>query len=71
MQATGSGTTALKLRVWKDGAAEPATWQAQTTDTTSALQAPRGVGERVYVSATVANGPVVLKMENLRATNVG
>ena len=56
MQATGSGTTALKLRVWKDGAAEPATWQSQTTNTTAALQVPRGVGVRAYVSARWPTG---------------
>ena len=38
MQVTGSGTTSLKLKVWRDGTAEPTTWRVQGTDTTAALQ---------------------------------
>jgi large repetitive protein len=70
LQVDGSGTTLLKLRVWKDGTTEPTTWQLQGTDATAALQSARGIGIRGYLSGSVANGPVTISVDHLKATPV-
>ena len=44
LQATGTGTTTLRGRLWVDGATEPTAWNLTTTDTTAALQNPGAVG---------------------------
>ncbi|MDO9379201.1 MAG: PKD domain-containing protein [Nocardioidaceae bacterium] len=66
LQATGTGTTTLRARVWKVGSAEPTTWQASTTDTTTSLQTAGGVALVSYLAGTVSNTPVVLGWDNLQ-----
>ncbi|MDR7382451.1 PKD domain-containing protein [Promicromonospora iranensis] len=60
MQATGSGTTALRAKVWPAGTSEPAAWQIERTDTTAELQEPGGVGLGGYLGAAVTNVPLTL-----------
>ena len=50
-QVSGTGTTALRAKVWPAGTAEPAAWQLETTDTTAALQKPGGTALRAYLSS--------------------
>ena len=38
-EATGSSPTTIRVKVWADGAAEPASWQLTTTDSTAGFQA--------------------------------
>ena len=38
VQATGTSPTTLRAKVWSGSAAEPSTWHATTTDSTTALQ---------------------------------
>ena len=57
-QAEGSGTTALRAKLWLSGTAEPGTWTATTSDTTAALQAAGAVGLFSYLSGSATNGPV-------------
>src|SRR5204862_103480 len=67
MQAVGSGSTDLKLKVWKDGTAEPSTWQVTATDTTASLQSAKGVGIMGFLSTSATNSPVTLTIDNLLA----
>jgi PKD repeat protein len=57
--------TSLRGKVWRDGAAEPGTWQVAATDTTPALQAPGSVGFQAYLSGSASNAPVVARFEDL------
>jgi len=66
MQAVGSGTTALKFKVWK-GATEPAAWGLTGSDTTAALQSASGVGIWTYASATTTAAPIVVSVDNFTA----
>jgi PKD repeat protein len=62
---SGSGTTTLRAKVWKDGTAEPAGWLLQATDTTGALQAPGSVGYSYYLSSTATTNPTVVSVDDL------
>lgn len=66
VQATGTAPTLLKVRVWKLGSPEPATWQLTTTDTTATLQTPGGVGIHAYLSSAVTNAPIKASYDKLR-----
>ncbi len=66
-QVTGTGTTGLAAKVWKDGTAEPGTWQLQATDTTSALQSAGSVGVWAYLSGSSTNAPVTLTIDDVVA----
>lgn len=65
LQVTGTSPTTLQAKVWKDGAAEPASWQGTTTDATAALQTAGAVGVSSYLSASTTNGPVTFAYNQL------
>jgi hypothetical protein len=44
MQVTGASPTTIRLKIWKDGTAEPALWQQEVQDSTSPLQGTGAVG---------------------------
>jgi PKD repeat protein len=69
-QVTGTGPTTLRLKVWPAGTPEPAGWQRTATDSFAALQAPGGVGLTGYLSGSVTNAPVVVRMLELTARPV-
>jgi PKD repeat protein len=71
MQAVGSGTTTLRTRVWRDGTAEPTTWQLTKTDATAANQVAGAFGIRAYLSGGVTNGPIVYQFDDFAATALG
>jgi hypothetical protein len=64
-QVAGTGTATLRAKVWRVGSAEPGTWLATTTDGTSGLQGPGGLGYLLYVSGTWAGAAPVLSVDNL------
>ena len=66
MQAVGSGTTALKFKVWK-GSTEPAAWGLTGSDTTAALQSASGVGIWTYASGTTTDVPLTVSVDNFAA----
>ena len=66
LQATGTGTTTLRGRLWVDGATEPATWNLTATDTTAALQNPGAVGLFTYLSGTATNVPVTASYDDFQ-----
>ncbi len=67
-QAQGTGTTTLRVRVWRTGTAEPTTWFATATDTLTGLQTAGQFGFTAYLSSTAANAPQALRFDNLLVT---
>ncbi len=67
-QVTGTSPTTIRVRVWKSGAAEPATWNQTTTDSTAGLQAAGSPGLVTYLSGSASNAPIVLAVDNLVVT---
>jgi hypothetical protein len=55
------------MKVWSGSSAEPAAWQVTATDNGASLQVPGSVGLMAYMSRSVTNGPVVLRMSALTA----
>ncbi|MFC6878195.1 MULTISPECIES: LamG-like jellyroll fold domain-containing protein [Actinomadura] len=66
LQVTGGAPTALRAKVWADGADEPG-WQATGTDATAGLQAAGSVGVRTYLAGNATNAPVVVSVDDLEA----
>jgi PKD repeat protein len=70
MQVTGTNPTTVRLKVWPATQAEPTAWQTTGTDTFAALQSPGAVGITNYLSSSVTNAPVVVRMDALTARPV-
>jgi PKD repeat protein len=70
MQVTGTNPTTVRLKVWPATGTEPAAWQTTATDTTAALQNPGAVGLTAYLSGSVTNGPIVLRLDDVGARPV-
>jgi PKD repeat protein len=68
-EAEGSGTTALRAKVWAAGSAEPAGWQAQATDTTAALQKAGALRFDVYNSGTATTTQAV-RLDDLQVVDL-
>lgn len=64
-QVSGTGTAALKGKVWKVGVTEPTAWSVTGTDRTAALQVAGGVGLLPYLSGSSTNAPVTVTVDNL------
>ncbi len=64
-QAVGTSPTTLRVKVWKDGTTEPATWTLTATDSTSALQVAGSVGFYFYLSSGATNGPTLFTVDDL------
>jgi PKD repeat protein len=67
MQVTGTNPTTLRLKVWPTTQTEPTAWQTTGTDTYAALQAAGAVGLTAYLSSSVTNVPVTVRLSNLSA----
>jgi hypothetical protein len=70
MQVTGTDPTTLRLKVWPASTTEPTAWQTTATDSGAGLQSPGAVGLTAYLSGTVTNAPVVVRMDDLTARPV-
>jgi PKD repeat protein len=68
VQVLGTGTTAIRAKIWKTGTAEPAAWTRTGTDTTAALQVAGGVGMYYYLSGSTTNSPVVISTDGFRVS---
>ncbi|MHB1491543.1 MAG: PKD domain-containing protein, partial [Cellulomonas sp.] len=66
LQIVGASPTTLRFRVWKDGTAEPTTWQLTTTDLTAELQDAGGVGIDTTLSGSATNAPVNVQVAGFR-----
>jgi hypothetical protein len=69
-QAQGKGTTTLRVKAWKAGAAEPADWQLTRTDSTAALQQAGAVGVGMYLSSKAASAPITVTVANFAAAGM-
>ncbi|GAA1732208.1 hypothetical protein GCM10009809_29630 [Isoptericola hypogeus] len=70
-QLEGASPTTFRAKVWKDGTAEPASWQLTATDATEALQDAGGVGVITTLSGTATTGASVVSVDNLWAGPLG
>jgi PKD repeat protein len=70
LQVTGTSPTTIQAKVWRTGTAEPTTWQATTTDTTTALQTAGSIGLYGYLGRTATTN-IPLTVDDLRATSIG
>ncbi len=68
VRATGTSPTQLKARIWRHVDAEPATWNAQGSDSTAALQVAGSVGFHSYLASSVTNAPLVARFDNMRVS---
>ena len=64
-RVTGSGTTTLQARAWREGTTEPTTWTT-ATDSTAALQSAGAVGLYSYLSGSATNSPITMSVLNLQ-----
>lgn len=62
---TGTAPTAIRVRVWANGSAEPSSWAVSVTDTTGALQFAGALGVRSYLSTSAANAPLLVSFDDL------
>src|SRR3954468_3243935 len=67
MQVTGTNPTTVRLKVWPASQAEPTAWQTTGTDTYAGLQSAGAVGLTAYLSSSVTNVPVTVRLSNLSA----
>ncbi|WP_205843909.1 PKD domain-containing protein [Nakamurella deserti] len=65
-QAVGGGSTALAVKAWKVGTAEPAGFALTRTDTTAALQSGGGFSLQAYLSSGSDGAPITARVDNLR-----
>jgi hypothetical protein len=63
---SGTSPTTVMAKVWKDGTAEPATWQASGSDASAPMQAAGSVGLMYYVSSNATNTPVLGNVDGFR-----
>jgi PKD repeat protein len=66
--ASGSGTTSLSAKVWRQGTAEPALGQLRKTDTAAELQGSGDFAITTYLGGTVTTVPVIARLDNLLVT---
>ena len=70
LQVTGSGTTTVRAKVWRVGAAEPSDWFAVATDATAALQGSGDLYLEAYLSGSATTATTVTA-DNISATGPG
>jgi rhamnogalacturonyl hydrolase YesR len=64
VRVTGSGTTTVRVKVWRVGSVEPTAWQVTATDATAGLQAAGGVGLYSYASGSVAPSSIPITVDD-------
>ncbi len=70
LQVTGRSPTTIRVRAGPDGDAEPTTWAATATDSTSALQSAGSIGLTDYLSSGATNTPLTVTVDDLLTTKV-
>jgi hypothetical protein len=68
-QVSGTTSVLLRLKVWKDGTAEPATWNVTTTDSSPAA-ALQGAGHVDLSSYGNANLPLTVHFTDFQASSL-
>jgi PKD repeat protein len=70
LQVDGSGTTTLRLKVWRADGTEPAAWTKTGTDSTSGFQTAGSVGLATYLSGSSTNAPVTIAFDDYAVTKL-
>ncbi|MCW4385442.1 PKD domain-containing protein [Salinibacterium sp. SYSU T00001] len=65
LQVTGTSPTTIQAKVWAEGAAEPATWQASVTSSTAALQTSGSIALQSFISSSATNAPITTRFDDL------
>src|SRR6185312_10730544 len=60
LQVEGTGTTSLRLKVWRADGTEPGAWAKTGTDSTTGFQSAGSVGLATYLSGSSTNAPVTI-----------
>lgn len=68
LEVTGTGTTTIRAKAWRDGTTEPTAWQASITDTTASLQVAGSTGLMSYLWGNATNGPVAVRFDDFAVT---
>jgi PKD repeat protein len=68
VQVVGTSPTALRIKTWKVGTAEPASWQLTGSDATAGLQTAGAVGLHPYLSSSATNAPIVASFDDLQGS---
>ena len=68
-RVTGSNPTTIEAKVWKEGTAEPTSWQLTTTDSTSGLQG-EGYASLSLARAGSATQPTTVSFDSFRMVNL-
>lgn len=66
VQVSGTGSTAVRAKVWKAGTTEPSDWMLAANDSTASLQAPGSVGVYAYTAGSATGGKTVLYFDALQ-----
>lgn len=70
VEVVGSGTTQLRAKLWKTGAAAPASWQLSASDTSADLQVAGAVGLRASRPSS-ATSTAVIAFDDFEVIPVG
>ena len=71
LNVTGTSPTTLSARVWRDGTAEPTTWQVSGSDATPALQVAGSPSLLVAVSSVSTVPTTTIAFDDFEVTRVG
>ena len=64
-QVVGTAPATLRIKVWRVGTPEPASWTLTRTDTTAALQVAGAFGLSPYLATGSTNAPVEARYDDL------
>lgn len=64
MTVTGSAPAALRAKVWRDGATEPAAWLVTAGDASASLQGAGSAGLMSFLWSTAGNAPVQARFDD-------
>ncbi len=67
-EADGSAPTALRAKAFVG--VEPQGWAIEASDSTAALRSLPGVSVGAYISTSINNAPVTVKVDNVRVTDL-
>ena len=70
-QAVGTGSTTLRVKVWKDGTTEPTAWTTTGVNTTAELQDAGGVGVSTSLSGSATTGASKVSVDDFWAGPIG
>ncbi len=68
LQVVGTGTTQLKLKVWKGGTAEPSAWTFSGSDSTAGMQKAGSLAINTYTGGSASGGAITMAFDALSVT---